>query len=48
MEDLGVDPSVFMELQNDAVERLRRTTLSAVNAASFLERELVGKTARVP
>jgi len=48
MEDLGVDPDVFMELQTDAVERLRRTTLSAVNAASFLERELVGKTARVP
>lgn len=48
MEDLGVDPGVFMELQNAAVERLRRTTLSAVNAASFLERELVGKKARVP
>ena len=48
MEDLGVDPGVFIELQNAAVERLRRTTLSAVNAASFLERELVGKTARVP
>ena len=30
------------------MERLRRTTLSAVNAASFLERELVGKSARVP
>jgi hypothetical protein len=48
MEDLGVDPDVLMELQNDAVERLRRTTLSAVNAASFLERELIGKSARMP
>lgn len=48
LEDLGVNPNVFMELQNDAVERLRRTTLSAVNAASFLEREFVGKTARLP
>jgi RNA dependent RNA polymerase len=48
MEDLGVDPNVFLELQSDAVERLRRTTLSALNAASFLEGESVGKTARVP
>jgi RNA dependent RNA polymerase len=48
LEDLGVDPKVLMELQKDAVERLRRTTLSAANAASFLKRELVGKTARVP
>ena len=47
MEDLWVDPGVFIELQNAAVERLRRTTLSAVNAASFLERKLVGKTAQV-
>lgn len=48
MEDLRVDPDVFMKLQNAAVERLCRTTLSVVNAASFLKRELVGKTARVP
>lgn len=48
MKDLKVDPSVFMKLQNAAVKRLRRITLSAVNVTSFLERELVGKTARVP
>lgn len=48
MEDHGVGHDVFMELQHDAVERLRNTTLSAANAANFLERELVGKTARVP
>ncbi|KAI9674678.1 MAG: hypothetical protein M1817_001581 [Caeruleum heppii] len=48
MEDLGIDPNVLMELQDNAVERLRRTTLSAVNAANFLERELIGLPARVP
>lgn len=48
LEDLGVPFDVFSDLQNDAVERLRATTLSPVNAASFLERNLVGKAARLP
>lgn len=48
LEDLGIHPDIFMGLQNTAVERLRCTTLSPAHAASFLERERVGKAARVP
>jgi hypothetical protein len=48
LEDLGVEDGVFLELQARAVEKLRRTTLSPINAASFLERSIVGKAARLP
>lgn len=47
MEDLGVKTKVFLDLQAEAIEQLRSTTLSPVNAASFLQRNLVGKTAQV-
>jgi len=47
MEDLGVKEKVFLGLQAEAVEQLRSTTLSPVNAASFLRRNLVGKAAQV-
>ena len=48
LEDLGVPAEAFLTLQADAVEKLRMTTLSAINASSFLERNLVGKGARLP
>ena len=47
MEDLGVKGKVFLDLQAEAVEQLRSTTLSPVNAASFLQRNLIGKAAQV-
>lgn len=48
LEDLQVPDSAFMELQADAVEKLRMTTLSAINASTFLERNHIGKQARLP
>ncbi len=47
MEDLGVDENIFLDLQAEAVEQLRSTTLSPVNAASFLQRNLIGKAAQL-
>ena len=37
LEDLGVRDEAFLKLQSDAVESLRITTLSPINAATFLE-----------
>ena len=48
LEDLGVEPSVFLGLQAKAVEKLRMTTESPVNAANFLQRNFIGKAARLP
>ncbi|KAI9780131.1 MAG: hypothetical protein M1839_006968 [Geoglossum umbratile] len=48
LEDLGVEDDVFLKLQADAIEKLRHTTLSPINAASFLERNAVGKAAQLP
>ena len=48
LEDLGVRAEVFLRLQADAVEKLRITTLSAINAANFLQRNFIGKAARLP
>lgn len=48
LEDLHVPDQAFLALQADAVETLRMTTQSAINAASFLERNFVGKAARLP
>ena len=48
LEDLHVPGESFLNLQADAVEKLRITTLSPVNAASFLERNFIGKPARTP
>lgn len=47
-EDLGVPDDAFMKLQAIAVENLRMTTLSSVNAASFFQRNYIGKSARLP
>ena len=48
LEDLRVPHEAFLNLQRDAVEKLRITTLSPVNAASFLDRNFIGKLTRTP
>ena len=48
LEDLGVKPEPFLQLQREAVERLRETTTSAINASTFLERNDVAKEAQLP
>ena len=48
LEDLHVPAEAFLRLQADAVENLRMTTLSSINAASFLERNFIGKAGRIP
>ena len=48
LEDLNVPEKSFLDLQAKAVEELRMTTRSAVNAASFLQRHSIGKGARLP
>ena len=48
LEDLGVQQSSFLDLQADAVEKLRMTTQNSINAANFLKRQHVGQAARLP
>ena len=48
LEDLGVPDESFLNLQANAVEKLRMTTTTAINAAYFLQGELIGKAARTP
>lgn len=48
LEDLGVPESALLHLQEVAVDQLRKTTESPVNAASFLQRNYIGKAARFP
>ena len=45
LEDLGVSDESFLKLQDEAVESLRITTSSPINAAYFLKRNLIGKAA---
>lgn len=45
LEDLHVSDEAFLNLQADAVEKLRMTTVSPINAASFLDRNMIGKPA---
>lgn len=47
-EDLGVPAEVFLDLQNNMVEQLRRITKSPVNAATFLETARVGQATKMP
>lgn len=47
LEDLRVPDDSFLDLQAIAVEKLRMTTLSSINAASFLQRNHIGKAARL-
>lgn len=48
LEDLHVPDEAFLNLQADAVEKLRMTTVSPINAATFLDRNSIGKPARTP
>ena len=49
LEDLGVPETVFMDLQQTAIDRLRYlTTTSAVNSATLLEEMDSPKATRVP
>ena len=48
LEDLGVPPKIFEDLQAEAVNRLRVITKSATNAASFLDRNFIGQAAHIP
>ena len=48
LEDLGVPESAFLHLQEVAIDQLRMTTESPVNAANFLQRSYIGKAARLP
>ena len=48
LEDLGIKEDAFLKLQADAVEKLRMTTESPINAANFLKRQVVGKAAKLP
>jgi hypothetical protein len=43
LEDMGVQDSWFLELQSQEVERLRKITASATNAAKFLKLQLIGE-----
>ncbi|EGP83253.1 RNA-directed RNA polymerase [Zymoseptoria tritici IPO323] len=47
-EDLGIPLSVFMDLQQKSVDKLRRMTHSAINTANFLDETECTKAARVP
>ena len=48
LEDLGVPDEAFLTLQNEAVEQLRIVTESPINAASFLRRNHVGQSSKLP
>lgn len=42
MEDMGVEDSFFLDLQSQEIERLRKITTSAANAAKFLTSHSIG------
>ena len=48
LEDLGVEVQVFMKLQQDEVSKLRATAESSINAATFLDRNDIGKSLSLP
>ncbi|KAL8705424.1 MAG: hypothetical protein Q9201_001448 [Fulgogasparrea decipioides] len=48
LEDLGVSGQAFLDLQADAVEQLRFTTENPINAGYYLQRNTIGKAARLP
>lgn len=48
MEDLGVNENIFLELQAQAVERLRNSTMTDLSAANFLAAQNVGEVVRLP
>jgi hypothetical protein len=48
MEDLGVSDDFFLNLQANAVESLRKSTLNTLNASKFLASHSVGDKIRFP
>ncbi|KAL8801528.1 MAG: hypothetical protein Q9182_004370 [Xanthomendoza sp. 2 TL-2023] len=48
LEDLRVPHQAFLELQAEAVEQLRFTTENSINASTYLQRNVIGKAARLP
>ncbi|KAE8452050.1 hypothetical protein EG329_002215 [Mollisiaceae sp. DMI_Dod_QoI] len=44
LEDMGVPESWFLSLQSQEIERLRKITASAANAAKFLKSQSIGET----
>ena len=48
LEDLGVAEKPFLELQATAVEQLRLTTLSPINASTFFQRNFIGRATKLP
>ncbi len=47
LEDLGVPDRSFLDLQNEAVEQLRITTENPINAGYYLQRNDIGKAAKL-
>ena len=47
LEDLGVPDESFLSLQDEAVEQLRITTENPINAGYYLQRNDIGKSARL-
>lgn len=47
LEDMGVDPDWFFQMQNNELARLREVTASAHNVAQFLKRQDVGEGIRL-
>lgn len=48
LEDLGVPDEAFLGLQAEAVEQLRITAENPINAGYYLQRNSIGKSARLP
>lgn len=48
LEDMGALPSAFNALQERALHTLHFITTHPINAARFLEHNLIGQAARVP
>jgi len=48
LEDLGTPPSAFLDLQHRAINTLKHVTTHPINAARFLETNLIGVAARMP
>ncbi|KAI4233718.1 MAG: hypothetical protein LQ349_004230 [Xanthoria aureola] len=47
LEDLGVPDRSFLDLQDEAVEQLRITTENPINAGYYLQRNDIGKAAKL-
>ena len=48
LEDLGVPLQPFQDLQQEAVDQLRVTTTSPINASTFLDRNHISRAAQLP